>query len=190
MGEFETGAFFFCRSAFGGSPEVLKTNFEMVASKSVFYSQGKSNIIAMEISRMFPGKNTKSKRCSIFHCHVSSRVQLSTEVFVLVAWFKWRVWRVMLSGMHSSSNPSDKRPHPFSHFKNSGSTTFFSTKKRSTNMNTWNCWRWLLTFHHCLGEIWDCLIRHGWGPAFEWWEGRRDAQGFFGLTWPQKQSSL
>lgn len=102
----------------------------MVASKSVFYSQGKSNIIAMEISRMFPGKNTKSKRCSIFHCHVSSRVQLSTEVFVLVAWFKWRVWRVMLSGMHSSSNPFDKRPHPFSHFKNSGSTTFFLYKKK------------------------------------------------------------
>ncbi len=51
-------------------------------------------------------------------------------------------------------------------------------------MNTWNCWRWLLTFYHCLGEIWDCLMRHGWGPAFEWWEGRWDAQGFFGLTWP------
>lgn len=40
-----------------------------------------------------------------------SWVPFSTEVFVLVAWFKWRVWKVMLSGMHSSSNPFDKRPH-------------------------------------------------------------------------------
>lgn len=117
------------------------------------------------------------------------RVPFSTEVFVLVAWFKWRVWRVMLSGMHSSSNPFDKRPHSVFSLQEFRLDDFFFYKNWGQHVMTWNCWRWLLTFHHCLGEIWDCLIRV-WGPAFEWWEGRRDAQGFFGLTWPQKQSSL
>ena len=145
----------------------------------------------MEISRMFPGKY-HLQTVQQFHCHV----QLKGPFF---NWGLRPGGMVQVKGLKGDAvgdaqfiesvwQTSSLR---FFHFKTSGSTTFFFYKNWGQYvMNTWNFWRWLLTFHHCLGEIWDCLIRHGWGPAFEWWEGRRDAQGFFGLTWPQKQSSL
>ena len=61
------------------------------------------------------------------------RVPFSTEVFVLVAWFKWRVLKGDAVGMHSSSNPFDKRPHSvFSLQEFRLDDFFFLQKLRST----------------------------------------------------------
>ena len=67
MGEFETGAFFFLPFSIWWIPGGFIWFYEKISKwwlrKWWLFSQGKTNIIAMEISRMFPGKNTIFKRC-------------------------------------------------------------------------------------------------------------------------------